>query len=58
MCESTKVKKKGERILVRMVGDKTFSAGVLDICVFEDGRLGVIANKGFEILIITSQEEV
>ena len=41
-----------ERVIIRRTGDTMFQDGVLDMFATHDGKLAIVANRGFEIILV------
>ena len=48
----------GERVIIRLKDDHTFRRGMLDIAVNDDGKLMILANRGFQLLVIERSESI
>lgn len=42
----------GDRVIIRRKGDKAFENGFVDLFATKEGKLAVIHNEGFEILLV------
>jgi len=47
-----------ERVIIRLKDDHTFRRGMLDIAVNDDGKLMILANRGFQLLVIERSESI
>jgi len=48
----------GERVIIRLKDDHTFRRGMLDLAVNDDGKLMILANRGFELLVVERAESI